>query len=468
MSSVLATNKTDSAITVSSWEVFYINCTNAELITVYDSNNNPYDCFKYLLNNVSWLYVLDGVHNIWVNDLSSIGYSEAPFVTLPTVTTDHWFYGSYSGSEQNLNTNDTFNCYSDNPRQQIAYDTSKTYAVIQIRNGYNRLVSPNTAIVLYNNNDYLAGENVSENVIQLSQCDYAICDSDNVTVINVLDANDNRFNAFRYYSNGIAYYYVLEPEDWDIKPTNWTNDLGSIGYHEEEDYIDVFIFGQSGTFSRQGGVTSSFSGTVNSSCVVKLYNDVALTDLTLYDPDVRYDIGYYDGNGASGHGVWIPDTVQSLSDMPSTTGSPYVTAQIAINFNNQLSVWEIRNESGMGSANISWGNWQIRVYSVRYNKWNLPRRVAYFTSNGSSGTTNTYLTPTQGSGSWYNLYDSSGNPIMYESGKTYSFLRGFDVSGGGVPFSGQLFFDGGGGYLKFREYGPWWSSYVHHIEYTVT
>ena len=45
MSNVLAKNTTNSPITVSSWTVYYINSTGAELITVYDSNNNPY--FEY-------------------------------------------------------------------------------------------------------------------------------------------------------------------------------------------------------------------------------------------------------------------------------------------------------------------------------------------------------------------------------------------------------------------------------------
>jgi hypothetical protein len=55
MSNVLATNKTLSSITVSAWAVYYINSSNAELVTVYDSSNNPYDCFKYLLNNINYL-----------------------------------------------------------------------------------------------------------------------------------------------------------------------------------------------------------------------------------------------------------------------------------------------------------------------------------------------------------------------------------------------------------------------------
>lgn len=85
MPNLYATNKTSSSITVTSCTVHFIDSTDASLVTVYDGNDVPCDAFQYSLSGVPWWYVLDEVHDSWVDDLSSIGY-HLPTPTLPTVT----------------------------------------------------------------------------------------------------------------------------------------------------------------------------------------------------------------------------------------------------------------------------------------------------------------------------------------------------------------------------------------------
>lgn len=68
-------NNGSSQITVQRVNVATCNSTDATVITVYDSSNNPYNAFKYTSDGTDNYYVLDGVQTDWTDDLSSIGYS---------------------------------------------------------------------------------------------------------------------------------------------------------------------------------------------------------------------------------------------------------------------------------------------------------------------------------------------------------------------------------------------------------
>lgn len=61
-------------------EVYWVNyaiCSDSTttVVTVYDSNNNAYNAFKYTINNTDYYYVLDGTQTDWTDDLAGIGYS---------------------------------------------------------------------------------------------------------------------------------------------------------------------------------------------------------------------------------------------------------------------------------------------------------------------------------------------------------------------------------------------------------
>lgn len=121
-----ATNKTSSTITVTSCTVHFIDSADASLVTVYDSNDAPCDAFQYSLSGVPWWYVLDGVHDAWVDDLSSIGYH------LPTPTTQRaWLTTSGPHSDKYLNTGTEYSVV-DSHDTHIPYDSTKTYILVGV------------------------------------------------------------------------------------------------------------------------------------------------------------------------------------------------------------------------------------------------------------------------------------------------------------------------------------------------
>lgn len=72
--SIYVQNNTQESLDLNSIRVAVCSDSSADVIAVHDAQNN-YNAFKYTFNNVDYYYVLDGVQNDWVSDLSSIGYS---------------------------------------------------------------------------------------------------------------------------------------------------------------------------------------------------------------------------------------------------------------------------------------------------------------------------------------------------------------------------------------------------------
>ena len=64
------------SITVQRINLAVCSSSQATSITVYNSNNIAFSAFKYLVNGTNYYYVLDGIHNNWTNNLSSIGYKD--------------------------------------------------------------------------------------------------------------------------------------------------------------------------------------------------------------------------------------------------------------------------------------------------------------------------------------------------------------------------------------------------------
>jgi hypothetical protein len=74
-SGVLAVkNVTSSTIRADGGNYQTCDSTDATVITVYDSSNNPYNAFKYTSDGTDYYYVLDGTQTDWTDDLESIGY----------------------------------------------------------------------------------------------------------------------------------------------------------------------------------------------------------------------------------------------------------------------------------------------------------------------------------------------------------------------------------------------------------
>lgn len=67
-------NNGSSQITVQRVNVATCADSTSTVITVYSSNNNPYNAFKYTSDGTDYYYVLDGTQTDWTDDLESIGY----------------------------------------------------------------------------------------------------------------------------------------------------------------------------------------------------------------------------------------------------------------------------------------------------------------------------------------------------------------------------------------------------------
>lgn len=67
-------NISGSSITFVRARIAQCDSTDATVITVYDSSNNPYNAFQYTSDGTDYYYVLDGVQTDWTDDLSGIGY----------------------------------------------------------------------------------------------------------------------------------------------------------------------------------------------------------------------------------------------------------------------------------------------------------------------------------------------------------------------------------------------------------
>lgn len=55
--------------------------TDAEIVDVYNSNNEKFNAFRYNLEGVFYYYVIDNIQFEWTDDLSYIGYSDKPIYT---------------------------------------------------------------------------------------------------------------------------------------------------------------------------------------------------------------------------------------------------------------------------------------------------------------------------------------------------------------------------------------------------
>ena len=366
MPNVYAVNRTSYSISVNSWDIYYINNSNAELITVYNSNNNPYDCFKYILNNTPWFYVLDGIQNSWVNDLSNIGYSLTPAPVLPTVVLlgkaeyDYWLYVGATTANKILSSGSNCPLYSDlgsssygwttYPKAVIScqkYEYSEYWNVAKGRTGLSLVMSTLSGV------QWPGCQNDLNESITFIRIKAAYCRDDSATVITVYNSSNVAYNAFKYTTNGTDYYYVLDGTQID-----WVTDLSSIGYQLYQEITLYIPGGSSNTYYYQTNVTSSYTGSPNSANLYPMYTDSSCTTRLAYDNTKRYEQGWYN------NGVWTLYTVNSLLDMPATTtsSSDHVSGEIIQkDSNNKVCSWFVTNKTSSVFSNYSVNPVEIKV-----------------------------------------------------------------------------------------------------------
>ena len=227
MSNVFLKNTTSSAITVAGFTVHYIDSTDAEIVEVENSGHIKYNAFKYTLNGTPYWYVIDGTHDTWTDDLSSIGYSEVPSVVLPTVSDQIWcsFIHRMQDQYETVSANAVARVYNSSQAfVPIWYDANLVYAIKRLYYRYGD--TSGVEMPMMNDSGYLAAQNNTGNEIQVAGCYFVTCSDSTATVITVYDSSNNAFNTFKYTTNNTDYYYVL-----DGTQTDWTDDLSGIGYH---------------------------------------------------------------------------------------------------------------------------------------------------------------------------------------------------------------------------------------------
>ncbi len=249
----LAVKNTGTSDVTGVYNVDYAACSNnqAEVVTVYDNQNASYNAFKFNSNGTDYYYVLDEVQTVWTDDLSSIGYSLTPAIVLPTVSISgdfgtNLFKFNTLGSDYTFNAGVTTSIYRYDTGAIETYNQSKNYATVRCINAASQIIT-RTGVELVNWNGNLWCHNISGSTLVVAYIKVAVCSSNEATVITVYNSSNEAFNAFKYTASGTDYYYVL-----DGTQTDWTDDLSSIGYHLQAEYIDVFLYlyydGRSCTF----------------------------------------------------------------------------------------------------------------------------------------------------------------------------------------------------------------------------
>lgn len=110
------------------------------------------------------------------------------------------------------------------PREKVAFDNSCAYATTFWRHADNSFAG-RVEIAPVNNSGYIGLHNTTNQALEVYWMNYAICSDSTATVVTVYNSSNVAYNAFKFTANNTDYYYVL-----DGTQTDWTDDLGSIGY----------------------------------------------------------------------------------------------------------------------------------------------------------------------------------------------------------------------------------------------
>lgn len=122
-------NVSSNTISIAQARVAVCSSNAAEIVTVYDNQNTPFNAFKYNDGTTDYYYVLDDTQTDWTDALSSIGYHLPP--TNPSV----YFTSQGSAATDNYRfVGNTMTYVYDAAGSWIQYDSSKTYTKIAIYN----------------------------------------------------------------------------------------------------------------------------------------------------------------------------------------------------------------------------------------------------------------------------------------------------------------------------------------------
>lgn len=323
---------------------------DAEVVTVYDSQNTAYNSFKFKIKEIDYYYVLDGIQTDWTDDLSSIGYSLTK--NLPTVQNVQCWLAENKGSTGMSPPSFTTRVFDEN-NNRIPYSSDLLYCVFLVSSypsadgEFYVVNSTNTTIAIYREN--------GTGYINIYSVFYASCSDKTAIIIDVYDSQNNVFKAFKYTLDGVDYYRVME---WQNTHPDWVSDLSSIGYSLSENLpiiSELTLYTTNETHYWQFGVTNA-TQTVDSRYVYDLYTDNTCTTLfNGYDVTKLYLNGYIINN------VWKKSNIQSILDMPSETTSSVFDAVSATILQTNSKVWFVSNYD---STTTDGSNQHVLVFKV--------------------------------------------------------------------------------------------------------
>lgn len=386
----------DSTTTDGSYQhvlVFKVCSSNeAEVITVYNSNNEEFSAFKYVKDGTDYYYVLDGVQNEWTEDLSSIGYSLIK--TLPTVSMSGEFGENNMlacasgqnprGSFVYIFANSTEQPYIYGTDRRPVYDVNKTYATVYAVDDEDNRIDATIVGYVNDGSSNLLVKNLGNNTILYNSSKVAACSSNESEVVTVYNLSNEAFNAFKYNLDGTDYYYILD----DIQ-TEWTDNLDKIGY-------SLIQFSEKTLYFHYKG-----------------------SEMTILREQV-YSL--YDGINTF---TYMPfSSLYGKKSMKPSSGYGFLV-----------------DSNGKMGFTYRGGDPSQNVTSVTI----APLFKVYFTTQGSSATDDF----TFHGGTITNVYDSTGNTIPYDSSKTYIKYAVYNIDGQIVSndLTNSMKFINNGGYL---------------------
>ncbi len=445
MPNVFATNKTSSSLTVSSWTVYYIDSTDAEIVEVEDGNNVKYNAFKYLLSGTPYWYVLDGTHDTWTDDLSEWGYSEVqPVVVLPTVETsgfDRWITATSNNTSYAFSPNTSTFAYVN--QHIMPYDATMSYAVVEWRDAYNYFAG-RVEFQIGSDNGSTTITNVSTSTLTFFQARIARCLSNEATVVTVYNSNNAAYHAFKY----LSYYYVL-----DGTQTDWTDDLSEWGYSEvpvgpvlpevDNSFYDAW-YGWLNAGSNRTATQTIASNGVSTNWYYSDGHGNYSAFSEPYDSSRTYAIMRWNSaNGVLGAYVGLSIVNESGSYGVKNITSEQITvnaARVAVCSDSTTTVVTVYNSSNVAYNAFKYTasgtdyyyvldgtqtDWTDDLPSIGYSLY----LTAYMNANG---------TPEYSYGGQYALYDHSGSLMPSDDTKTYTEIRTYTSSSDTVGQSGAI------------------------------
>lgn len=220
-----------------------------------------------------------------------------------------------------------------------------------------------------------------------------------------------------YDSNNL---YIGETDDGlgDVTRYGWEAEEGP----EPPAYTEITLYLQSGNKKAQGGVTSSYTGTVSSTYCYQLYTDPECTiPWKGYDYSNDYELGRYVD------GVWTPRTRQTVADMPATTTGnyDYVFGRILLDTGE---LWHVTNYQLEGTT--SQVNPIVRIYPKAQQHYALYFNYNSIYGNYSLGASRPgYPWPSGSSGNYMAWFASYPVPsfVKFLGSAGNEFLSGGDV-----------------------------------------